>query len=322
MEEQEILLKPNTNRFVLFPIQHQDIWELYKKTLSSFWVSEEIDFSADLPDWNSKITDNEKFFIKNILAFFAFSDGVVNENLAMNFHNEIQIPEARALYTSQMLIESVHNECYSLMINTLIEDQQERLSLFNAFQENPIVNKKAQWAMKWFNKERSFGERLIAFGVVEGVFFSGSFCAIFWLKSRGLMPGLSTANEIIARDEATHVDTCVLLYSKLKNRLNEKTVHAIFQEAYLIEKEFITESIPVSLIGMNSGSMTQYIQFICDFWIVKLGYSKLFNVTNPYAFMDYSSFEIKTNFFEKINTQYSKAIKTTEDLIFNMDADF
>jgi len=306
-KNKEELLIENNNRFVLFPIKYLDIWEMYKLALSAFWTVDELDFTVDQIHWEEKLNDNERFFIKNILAFFAFSDGIVNENLAINFYNEIQIPEARNLYATQILIEAIHSECYSIMIDTFIKDTVEKDNVFNSLDTNPIVKKKADWAMKWLSNENSFPERLIAFGVIEGVFFSGSFCAIFWLKSRGLMPGLGASNIYISRDESLHCKTCVLLYSKLTQRLSEERVHEIFMEAYNIEKTFITESIPVSLIGMNGVLMTQYIQFICDYWLKKLGYKKLFKVKNPFKFMDSINMDTKTNFFEKRETQYSKA---------------
>lgn len=323
----EPLLIENKNRFVLFPIKHHDIWELYKLSQSSLWIAEEIDFSLDKNDWDLRLNNNERFFIKNILAFFAFSDGIVNENLALNFHNEIQIPEVRCLYTGQMQIESIHSECYSLMIDTYITDSEEKNKMFNSLESNPIVSKKAEWGLKWITNG-TFAERLLAFGVIEGVFFSGSFCAIFWLKSRGLMPALCMSNQFISRDEALHCHTCVLLYSKLiYTRLSEKRVHEIFTEAYLIEKEFITKSIPVSLIGMNNTLMVQYIEFVCDYWLDRLGYSKLFNSVNPFPFMDYINIETKSNFFEKRESNYSKAnISFNKESIidndFSIDYDF
>jgi ribonucleoside-diphosphate reductase beta chain len=321
----ETILDKNLKRYTLFPIEHQDIWELYKVAQSSFWIAEEIDFTVDIPDWENKLTDNERYFIKNILAFFAFSDGIVNDNLAINFMDEVELPEAKCLYGFQIAIENIHAEVYSLMIDTYITDNEEKLQVFDSFNTNPVVSKKAKWALKWLDSEKNtFPERLLAFGIVEGVFFSASFAAIFWLKSRGLMPSLSHANELIARDESQHCLTAVLLYSKLKYKLSEKKVHEMFMEAFLIEKEFITESLPVSLIGMNSNDMVTYIQFICDFWLIKFGYSKIFNVKNPFSFMDYSALEIKTNFFEKYNSQYSKSGvgKKPEDMKFSLDAEF
>jgi ribonucleoside-diphosphate reductase beta chain len=320
----EEILRENPQRFVLFPIKYPDIYKLYKESLASFWTVEECDLTQDTFDWKEKLNDNERYFLKNILAFFASSDGIVNENLAINFYNEIQIPEARNLYATQLLIEAVHSELYSLLIETYITDSQEKLKLFNSIETNSIVKKKADWALKWVNSDSSFAERILAFGVIEGVFFSGSFCAIFWLKTRGLMPGLSLSNQFISRDEAMHCRTCVLLYSKLEQKLPEAMVHALFKEAYLIEKEFITESIPVSLIGMNAKLMIQYIEFVVDYWLVELGYNKLFNSKNPFSFMDYISLENKQNFFENRVTNYSKAgADTTQDkMVFSMDEDF
>lgn len=320
----EEILRENPQRFVLFPIKYPDIYKLYKESLASFWTVEECDLTQDTFDWKEKLNDNERYFLKNILAFFASSDGIVNENLAINFYNEIQIPEARNLYATQLLIEAVHSELYSLLIETYITDSQEKLKLFNSIETNSIVKKKADWALKWVNSDSSFAERILAFGVIEGVFFSGSFCAIFWLKTRGLMPGLSLSNQFISRDEAMHCRTCVLLYSKLEQKLPEAMVHALFKEAYLIEKEFITESIPVSLIGMNAKLMIQYIEFVVDYWLVELNYSKLFNSKNPFSFMDYISLESKTSFFECRVSNYSKAgADTTQDkMVFSMDEDF
>lgn len=320
----EEILRENPQRFVLFPIKYPDIYKLYKESLASFWTVEECDLTQDTFDWKEKLNDDERYFLKNILAFFASSDGIVNENLAINFYNEIQIPEARNLYATQLLIEAVHSELYSLLIETYITDSQEKLKLFNSIETNSIVKKKADWALKWVNSDSSFAERILAFGVIEGVFFSGSFCAIFWLKTRGLMPGLSLSNQFISRDEAMHCRTCVLLYSKLEQKLPEAMVHALFKEAYLIEKEFITESIPVSLIGMNAKLMIQYIEFVVDYWLVELNYSKLFNSKNPFSFMDYISLESKTSFFECRVSNYSKAgADTTQDkMVFSMDEDF
>jgi ribonucleotide reductase beta subunit family protein with ferritin-like domain len=324
VSEDEEILKVSTNRFVLFPIKYHDIFKLYKESLSAFWVVEECDLSIDRQHWKNRLTDGERFFIKNILAFFACSDGIVNENLALNFYNEVQIPEARNLYATQIQIEAIHSEMYSLLIDSFITDSKEKLDLFNSIETSDIVKKKAEWALKWFDKTKTFPERLLAFGIIEGVFFSGSFCAIFWLKSRGLMPGLGLSNEFISRDESMHCKTCVLLYSKLKQRLPETLVHELFREAYLIEKEFITESIPVNLIGMNSLLMIQYIEFIVDYWLVEFGYSKLFRSKNPFDFMEYLSLESKTNFFEKGVSSYSKAGAgmTEKQMTFSTEEDF
>lgn len=321
---QEEILKVSNNRFVLFPIKYHDIYKLYKESLSAFWVVEECDLTVDRQHWQKKLNKQEKFFIKNILAFFACSDGIVNENLVLNFYNEIQIPEARNLYATQIQIEAIHSEMYSLLIDTFIADTNEKKQLFSSIETCDIVKKKAEWAFKWFDKEKTFPERLLAFGIIEGVFFSGSFCAIFWLKSRGLMPGLGLSNEFISRDEAMHCKTCVLLYSKLSQKLPEELAHQLFREAYEIEKQFITESIPVNLICMNSEMMVQYIQFVIDYWLSEFGYSKLFNVKNPFDFMEYISLESKTNFFEKGVSNYSKAGvgMTEEQMTFSTDADF
>jgi ribonucleoside-diphosphate reductase beta chain len=320
----EEILKENPSRFVLFPIKYNDIYKLYKESLGSFWTVEECDLTQDIIHWKNVLTDNERFFLKNILAFFASSDGIVNENLALNFYNEIQIPEARNLYATQLMIEAVHSELYSLLIDTYISDEKEKNKLFNSIETNPIVKKKADWALRWVNSDSSFAERILAFGVIEGVFFSGSFCAIFWLKTRGLMPGLSLSNQFISRDEALHCRTCVLLYSKLSQKLPENIVHALFKEAYLIEREFITESIPVSLIGMNAELMIKYIEFVVDYWLVELGYAKLFNSKNPFAFMDYIALENKTSFFEARVSNYSKAgsATTSDKMVFSLEEDF
>lgn len=321
MEEE--LLKPNQNRFTVFPIEHSDIWQLYKTALASFWVVEEIDLTQDYMDWQDKLTENERYFIKHILAFFAASDGIVNENLAVNFYNEVQIAEARQYYSTQILMEAIHSETYSLLIDSYIKDPLEKTNLLNAIQTIPVVQKKAEWALKWIEKG-SFSERLIAFSAVEGIFFSGSFCAIFWLKTRGLMPGLCMSNEFISRDEGLHCEAAILLYSKLNNKLSESTVHSIYKEAVELEEEFITQSLPVSLIGMNNILMKQYIKYVCDFYLVKLGYSKIYNVSNPFKFMEFISLKSKTNFFEKKVSQYKKAKVNNkpEENTFKLDEDF
>lgn len=323
-KNKEILLIPNKNRFVLFPIQYPEIWAYRELALSSFWTANEIDFTIDQSDFTNVLTDNERYFLKNILAFFAFSDGIVNENLAMNFYNEVQIPEARSLYASQIQIEDIHSQTYSLMIDTFIKDPKDKANLFNALETNPIVTKKAEWAMKWLNGDKPFNERILAFGVVEGVFFSASFAVIFWFKTRNLMPGLGMANQFISRDEALHCRTAVLLYNLLDQKLSQEVVHSIFKEAYSIEEEFITKSLPVSLIGMNSEMMCDYIKFVCDYWLVEFGYTKLYFTKNPFPFMDYIGLEIKSNFFEKRESNYSKANigATKEELMFSLDEDF
>ncbi len=317
--KEELLIK-NENRFTFFPIKYHDIYQLYKKSLASFWTVEELNFTQDLDHWKNKLNDNERFFIKNILAFFAGSDGIINENLSVNFSDEIQVSEIKALYTAQMMIETIHSETYSMMIDTYITDNEEKDNLFRAIETNPIVTKKASWAFKWMNRDRSFPERLLAFSAIEGIFFSGSFCAIFWLRSRGLMPSLAAANQFISRDESLHCMTSLTIYGKLKQRLPENIVHDIFREAYLIEKEFITESLPVSLIGMNSKLMTEYIEYITDYWLSMLGYRKLFNTRNPFDFMEMISLENKTNFFDlTTTTEYKKAIIQGE---FSTDVEF
>jgi ribonucleoside-diphosphate reductase beta chain len=270
---EEIVLKENKNRFTVFPIKYHDIWKLYEMSIANFWTVEEIDFSKDLDDYQ-KLTDDEKFFIKNVLAFFAASDGIVNENLILNFYNEVQLPEMRQFYASQIMIESIHSHCYSLMIETYIKDEEEKAYLFNSIETNPIVKKKSEWALKWITKG-TFSQRLVGFIVVEGIFFAGSFCAIYWLKSRGIMPGLTLSNEFISRDETLHANGGITLYSYLQNKLSEEEIHSIFKEAVEIEKEFITESLPVKLIGMNSKLMIQYIEYISDFWLIKMKYKRL-----------------------------------------------
>ncbi len=319
----EPILEENNNRFTTFPIIYSDIWGLYKKALANFWVVEEIDLTQDYIDWNEKLNDNERYFIKNILAFFAASDGIVNENLALNFYNEIQIPEIRQYYATQILIEAIHSETYSLLIDSYIKNEEEKTKLLNAIETIPIVKKKADWALKWIT-QGSFHERLIAFSAVEGIFFSGSFCAIFWLKSRALMPGLSISNEFISRDEALHCEAAIMIYHKLNNKLPEQTVHSIYKSAVELEKEFITESLPVSLIGMNKELMKQYIEYVADFYLQKLGYSKLYNAENPFSFMEYISIKSKTNFFEKKVSQYRKAKvgNNEEENTFGIDTDF
>lgn len=306
LEAKEPLLQDNPNRYVIFPIQYKDMWEAYKKHEALFWTAEEVDLVDDLAHWE-RLTDEERYFIENVLAFFAGSDGIVMENLGTRFMNEVQIPEARAFYSFQTMIEQIHSEMYSLLIDTYVKDPKKKDHLFRAIDTIPVVKKKAEWAIKWINDEdSSFATRLIAFAIVEGIFFSGSFCAIYWLKSRGLMPGLTQSNEFIARDEGMHCSFAVLLYSHLKyTKLSEEKIHAIFAEAVEIETEFICESLPCKLIGMNSDAMTQYIQYVADFWLVKLGYNKLYNVENPFDFMNMISLQQKTNFFEAKVSEYS-----------------
>ncbi len=306
LEKKEPILMENPNRYVIFPIQYKEIWEAYKKHQALFWTAEEIDLSDDLAHWE-KLNDDERFFIENILAFFAGSDGIVLENLGSRFITEIQIPEARTFYSFQMMIESIHSEVYGLLIDSYVKDTKKKNFLFNAIQTIPAVKKKADWAIKWIDdKNSSFASRLVAFIVVEGIFFSGSFCAIYWLKSRGLMPGLTQSNEFIARDEGLHGLFGVLLYKHLKyTQLSEKEIHAIFSEAVEIETEFICDSLPCKLIGMNSDAMTQYIQYVADYWLVNMGYNKLYNVDNPFDFMNMISLQQKTNFFEARVSEYS-----------------
>lgn len=303
-----ILDEKLNNSYTFYPIKNPDILALAKKAMSAHWVVEEIDLNKDLNDWENKLTDNERFFIKNILAFFSSSDGIVNENLAINFYQEVKVSEARYLYANQIQMEAIHAEQYSLLIDTYIKDSKEKNDLFNALSINPIVQKKAEWSMKWLDsKKNTFPERLLAFGIVEGVFFSGSFCAIFWLKNRNLMPALTKSNKFISRDESLHCETCVLLYSKLVQRLPENIVHDMFSSAIEIENEFITKSIPVDLLGMNSRKMTQYIKFIADYWLTKLKYNKLYNATNPFPWMDSSAIENKSNMFETETDSYAKS---------------
>jgi len=320
----EKILQENKDRFVLFPIQYHDIWEMYKKAESSFWTAEEIDLVQDLNDWNNKLNDNEKHFIKHVLAFFAASDGIVNENLAVNFLNEVQFPEARCFYGFQVMIENIHSETYSLLIDTYIKDSEEKNKLFHAIDTVPCVGKKAEWALKWI-ENGSFVERLIAFAAVEGIFFSGSFCSIFWLKKRGLMHGLSFSNELISRDEGLHCDFACLLYTKyIENKLSEEKVKQIITDAVSIEKEFVVDAIPVKLIGMNADLMCQYIEFVADRLLVALGYSKVYNATNPFDFMEMISLQGKTNFFEKRVSEYKKAAvgNKLEEKTFKLDEDF
>ena len=303
---EEPILKENKDRFVLFPISHPQIWQMYKQAEASFWTAEEIDLTTDLHDWENLLNKDEKHFIKHVLAFFAASDGIVNENLAINFMNEVQYPEARCFYGFQIMIENIHSEAYSLLIDTYIKNPQEKDTLFHALDTLPCVSQKGQWALRWISKG-SFAERLVAFAAVEGIFFSGSFCSIFWLKKRGLMPGLSFANELISRDEGLHCDFACLLYSQLRRPLAESAVHAIIQHAVEIEKEFVVDALPVKLIGMNSDLMCQYIEFVADRLLIALGCSKLYNSPNPFDFMELISLQGKTNFFERRVSEYQKS---------------
>ncbi|KAK7049620.1 Ribonucleotide-diphosphate reductase (RNR), small subunit [Paramarasmius palmivorus] len=307
-ESEEPLLKESKRRFVLFPIQYPEIWQMYKKAEASFWTAEEMDLSKDLHDWNNRMNDNERHFISHVLAFFAASDGIVNENLVERFSNEVQAAEARCFYGFQIMMENIHSETYSLLIDTYIKDPRQREHLFDAVETIPCVKRKADWALRWISDTRStFGERLVAFAAVEGIFFSGSFAAIFWMKKRGLMPGLTFSNELISRDEGMHTDFACLLFSHLKRRPHPDTVKHIITEAVKIEQEFLTDALPVSLIGMNAKLMCQYIEFVADRLLVALGNEKVYNSTNPFDFMDMISLQGKTNFFEKRVSDYSKA---------------
>jgi ribonucleoside-diphosphate reductase beta chain len=319
----EPILQENPNRFVIFPIQHNEIWEMYKKQEACIWTAEEIDLSGDLEDWRNKLDENEKFFVKQVLAFFAASDGIVNENLAENFVREVQYTEAKFFYGFQIMMENIHSETYSLLIDTYINDQEEKARLFNAIETIPAVKKKAEWALKWIGSPH-FQERLIAFAAVEGIFFSGSFCSIFWLKKRGLMPGLSFSNELISRDEGMHCDFAVLLHNKyLANKVSEERIKEIILSALEIEKEFILESLPVRLIGMNSELMSQYLEFVTDRLLVDLGCSKAFGVENPFDFMTNISLQGKTNFFEKRVGEYQKAgVMNSSENAFDLDVEF
>jgi ribonucleotide reductase beta subunit family protein with ferritin-like domain len=309
----EILLAPDDNRFVMFPIKYNDIWEMYKKQVDCFWRPEEIDLTKDLDNWKS-LNDDEQFFISMILAFFAASDGIVLENLASRFMSDVQISEARAFYGFQIAMENIHSHTYSLLIETYIKDKEQKDKLFNAITNYPCIKKKSDWAQKWIHDNRSsFATRLIAFACIEGIFFSGAFCSIYWLKKRGLMPGLTFSNELISRDEALHCEFAVLLYSKLNKKIDKSRIHEIIKEAVEIEIEFICQALPCRLIGMNSELMTQYIKFVADRLAVQLGYKKIYNVSNPFEFMELISLEGKTNFFERKVSEYSLANKQTED---------
>ena len=305
--QEKILIDEGNSRFSLFTIVHDDIWQMYKIAEASFWTAEEIDLSADLTDWNEKLDDNERYFIKNILAFFNQSDGIVNENLAENFQREVKYPEAKCFYGFQIAIENIHAETYSLLIDTYINNQEEKHKLFNALDYNNVVKKKGEWALKWI-KSDNFVERLIAFAAIEGIFFSGSFCSIFWLKKRGLMPGLSFSNELISRDEGLHCDFACMLYNNhIENKLTKERIYEIIDSALEIEKEFVTESLPVDLIGMNSRLMIQYLEFVADRLLMALNCDKKYNKENPFDFMVNIALQNKTNFFEKRVSEYKKA---------------
>lgn len=318
----EPLLTPDDNRFVMFPIKHHDIWEMYKKQVDCFWRAEEIDLSKDGKDWDTLNAD-EKHFLSNILAFFAASDGIVLENLATRFMSDVQLSEARAFYGFQIAMENIHSESYSLLIETYIKDDVEKDKLFHAIENFPCIKKKSDWAQKWINDNRSsFATRLVAFACIEGIFFSGAFCSIYWMKKRGLMPGLTFSNELISRDEALHCEFAVLLYSKLVKKMSKARIHELIKESVEIETEFICEALPCRLIGMNSLMMTQYIQFVADRLCVQLGYDKIYNVTNPFDWMEMISLQGKTNFFEKRVSDYALADKTKSSETFELTEDF
>ncbi|MFC4232457.1 ribonucleoside-diphosphate reductase small subunit [Parasediminibacterium paludis] len=319
---EEVLLKENKDRFVILPINYPTIWEHYKRHEASFWTAEEIDLGSDLKDWDN-LNDGERHFISHVLAFFAASDGIVNENLAVNFMSEVQLPEARCFYGFQIMMENIHSETYALLIDTYIKNAEEKYKLFHAIDTIAAVKKKAEWALRWIDNG-TFAERLVAFAAVEGIFFSGSFCSIFWLKKRGLMPGLTFSNELISRDEGLHCEFACLLYKMLQNKLSAAQVTKIITDAVAIEKEFITEALPVGLIGMNAALMQQYIEFVADRWLSELGYPTVYNTTNPFDFMEMISLQGKTNFFEKRVGDYQKAgvMGTKDTQAFSLDEDF
>ncbi|XP_060703186.1 ribonucleoside-diphosphate reductase subunit M2 isoform X1 [Hemiscyllium ocellatum] len=322
--QDEPLLRDNPNRFVIFPIQYHDMWQMYKKAEASFWTAEEVDLSKDLAHWGS-LKPNEKHFITHVLAFFAASDGIVNENLVERFSQEVQVTEARCFYGFQIAMENVHSEMYSLLIDAYVKDPSERESLFNAIKTMPCIKKKADWALRWIaDHESTFGERVVGFAAVEGIFFSGSFAAIFWLKKRGLMPGLTFSNELISRDEGLHCDFACLIFKHLVHKPSETRVRKIITEAVRIEQEFVTESLPVDLIGMNCTLMKYYIEFVADRLLMELGFSKIFKTENPFDFMENISLEGKTNFFEKRVAEYQRmgVMSKAEDNNFTLDADF
>jgi len=318
----EPLLTPDDNRFVMFPIVHNDIWQMYQKQVDCFWRPEEIDLSKDLSHWDD-LNNDERFFISMILAFFAASDGIVLENLAQRFMSDVQVSEARAFYGFQIAMENIHSHTYSNLIETYIKDREEKHKFFNAIQNFPCIKKKSDWAQKWIHDNRSsFATRLVAFACVEGIFFSGAFCSIFWLKKRGLLPGLTFSNELISRDEALHCEFAILLYSKLLKKIDNNRIQAIIKEAVEIETEFICNALPCKLIGMNSEMMTQYIQFVADRLSVQLGYKKIYNVSNPFDWMELISLESKTNFFEKRTDAYALANKSNADTAFDFNEEF
>jgi len=318
--ENEELLSEENNRYVLFPIKYQDIWSMCKKQLKCFWTAEEIDLSKDYNDWK-KLNENEKHFISMVLAFFAASDGIVLENICLRFLDEVKVAEARYFYSNQMFMENIHSETYSLLIDSYIKDKGEKLKLFQAIDNYECIKNKAVWALEYINSNDSFATRLVAFAVIEGIFFSGSFCSIFYMKKRGLLPGLTFSNELISRDEALHTEFAVLLYSKLKNKLSEDEIYRIVDEAVDIEKQFIIDALPCRLIGMNNILMRQYIEFVADRLIVQLGYKKLYGSTNPFSWMEMISLEGKGNFFEKRISDYALADKDKTEEDFNLDED-
>lgn len=323
-QNHEPLLVDNPGKFVLFPIEHDDIWKFYKQCEACFWTAEEIDLQADLVDWNEKLSDDERHFVKHVLAFFAASDGIVNENLAENMVSEVQYTEAKFFYGFQIMMENIHSETYSLLIDTYIQDTVDKNYLFNAIENMECVAKKADWALRWIDNG-SFTERLIAFAAVEGIFFSGSFCSIFWLKKRGLMPGLTFSNELISRDEGMHCDFACLLYNEhIQNKLPKEQVQKMITDAVEIEKEFVSDALPVSLIGMNSKMMCQYIEFVADRLLYALGNEKVYNVENPFPWMDMISIQGKTNFFEKRVGDYQKAgvMAEKDKQVFSLEEDF
>ncbi|CAM6087399.1 unnamed protein product [Calypogeia fissa] len=325
--EVEPILAANPQRFCMFPIKYEAVWEMYKKAQASNWTAEEVDLSGDYKHWEG-LTNDERHFVSHVLAFFAASDGIVLENLAIRFMNEVQIPEARAFYGFQIAIENVHSEMYSLLLETYIKDQAEKERLFNAMELIPCVTKKAQWALCWIESGETFAERLVAFACVEGIFFSGSFCAIFWLKKRGLMPGLTFSNELISRDEGLHCEFACLLYKLLKKKLPESRVREIVCDAVEIEREFVCEALSCDLVGMNANLMSEYIEFVADHLLVSLGYSKKYNTSNPFDWMELISLQGKTNFFEKRVGEYQKSSvmaslgKTESQHVFRIDEDF
>ncbi|TZF82303.1 ribonucleoside-diphosphate reductase [Pedobacter sp. BS3] len=322
MQQEEVLLQENKDRFVILPINYPAIWEMYKRHEASFWTAEEIDLSPDLKDWEA-LSQGERHFISHVLAFFAASDGIVNENLAVNFMSEVQVPEARCFYGFQIMMENIHSETYALLIDTYVKDPVEKDRYFHAIETVPCVKRKAEWALRWIEKG-TFAQRLVAFAAVEGIFFSGSFCSIFWFKKRGLMPGLTFSNELISRDEGLHCEFACLLYSMLNNKLSKSEVYEIISDAVTIEKEFVTDALPVDLIGMNARLMQQYIEFVADRWLVELGYPKLYHATNPFDFMEMISLQGKTNFFEKRVGDYQKSgvLASKEEQGFSLDEDF